>query len=404
LNVANLASLSSGLNVAGAANVGGAANVTGLVSVAGGLNVSSVTNLQNVLNVANLASLSSGLNVAGAANVGGAANVTGLVSVAGGLNVSSVTNLQNVLNVANLASLSSGLNVTGAANITGLVSLGNGLNVSSITNLQGALNVKGDVSIASTLNVSSLLRVNDAATFNSSLTVFNNFSTVLNGSLYVEKPTVLRSTLSVTGDATFLAGLLVEGNLTVTGTTTTLSTINLSVEDAGILIADQNLGDSIQTGLQIQYSADGTTKRYAGLMRFSGAKANDAGSFALFKDSTKLIESTMNNDDVLFANLLCNSFTCSSDLNLKCNIVTLNSTLHNIDGLRGVYHDWNNQEQSSKRQIGVIAQEVQAIYPELVSMSGNGYLCVDYPKLTAVLLQAVKELKAMVLEISSKVA
>jgi len=50
----------------------------------------------------------------------------------------------------------------------------------------------------------------------------------------------------------------------------------------------------------------------------------------------------------------------------------------------------------------VIAQEVQEVYPELVSKSGNDHLVVNYPKLTAVLLQSIKELKAMVLTLAAQ--
>jgi hypothetical protein len=97
-----------------------------------------------------------------------------------------------------------------------------------------------------------------------------------------------------------------------------------------------------------------------------------------------------------YAMLLAGSFNCASDMNLKKNVVTIENALDKLDGMRGVYHDWvdeNNKEHS----IGVIAQEVQAVYPELVHEGSDGYLSVNYPKLTAVLLQAIKELKALVL-------
>ena len=61
-----------------------------------------------------------------------------------------------------------------------------------------------------------------------------------------------------------------------------------------------------------------------------------------------------------------------------------------------------DENQPPSRQIGVIAQEVQSIYPELITVGGNGYLSVNYPKLTAVLLQSVKELKMKVLEIADR--
>jgi hypothetical protein len=43
--------------------------------------------------------------------------------------------------------------------------------------------------------------------------------------------------------------------------------------------------------------------------------------------------------------------------------------------------------------IGVVAQEIEAVLPELVSTSKNGYKSVDYTKLTAVLIETIKELK-----------
>ena len=75
-----------------------------------------------------------------------------------------------------------------------------------------------------------------------------------------------------------------------------------------------------------------------------------------------------------------------------------------VNQLNGYEFDWKEgiEEVVSKKghDIGVKAQEVQALYPELVHERDNGYLAVDYVKLTAVLLQAVKELSAKVDELS----
>jgi len=106
----------------------------------------------------------------------------------------------------------------------------------------------------------------------------------------------------------------------------------------------------------------------------------------------------------LYADLLLANITCFSDMNLKKNIVNIDGTLDKLDRIRGVYHHWIDTKQSEDRQIGVIAQEIQAVYPELVHENENGYLTVNYPKLTAVLLQSIKELKAMVLAICAKQA
>ena len=97
-----------------------------------------------------------------------------------------------------------------------------------------------------------------------------------------------------------------------------------------------------------------------------------------------------------YAVVMADSFNCASDSRLKKNIVDLDGALDKLDLIRGVYHEWIDESQGG-RQIGVIAQEIQAVYPELVMEGGNGFLSVNYPKLTAVLLQSVKELKALIL-------
>jgi hypothetical protein len=125
------------------------------------------------------------------------------------------------------------------------------------------------------------------------------------------------------------------------------------------------------------------------------------GGFLLFKDCVNHDDA---NETVIYDSLTVDTLECFSDMNLKKNIVTIDGALDKLDGIRGVYHDWINTKQSEDRQIGVIAQEVQAVYPELVHENENGYLSVNYPKLTAVLLQSIKELKAMVLAICAKQA
>ena len=61
-----------------------------------------------------------------------------------------------------------------------------------------------------------------------------------------------------------------------------------------------------------------------------------------------------------------------------------------------MYFDWDKDTYKksigkNKRQIGVIAQDVEKVYPEIVYTGKDGYKSVDYTKLTAVLIEAVKE-------------
>ena len=104
----------------------------------------------------------------------------------------------------------------------------------------------------------------------------------------------------------------------------------------------------------------------------------------------------------------------SSDMRLKKNIQQLGGALDKVLKLRGVSYYWKNKEElmampntmeddstmcylfDDKKQIGVIAQEVETIVPEVVLTDPNGYKAVDYSKLTPVLIEAMKEQQAII--------
>jgi len=81
-----------------------------------------------------------------------------------------------------------------------------------------------------------------------------------------------------------------------------------------------------------------------------------------------------------------------SDIRLKTKIETLTDVLSKLEQLRGVSYEYKNQEKyATGPQIGVIAQELQKVFPELVKTDAKGYLSVNYSQLTGVLIQAIKE-------------
>lgn len=86
----------------------------------------------------------------------------------------------------------------------------------------------------------------------------------------------------------------------------------------------------------------------------------------------------------------------SSDKRLKTNILPIESALDKIDKLGGYTFDWIPTEEVHSNEgtdIGVIAQEIEEQFPELVTTRENGYKAVKYDKLVAVLLQGIKELR-----------
>ncbi|MDM8560879.1 tail fiber domain-containing protein [Candidatus Parabeggiatoa sp. HSG14] len=80
-----------------------------------------------------------------------------------------------------------------------------------------------------------------------------------------------------------------------------------------------------------------------------------------------------------------------SDQRHKKNIHSLENTLSKLAQLRGVSFKWKDNAQNADTQIGLIAQEVETVLPELVSTDNEGYKSIAYGKLTAVLIEALKE-------------
>lgn len=94
------------------------------------------------------------------------------------------------------------------------------------------------------------------------------------------------------------------------------------------------------------------------------------------------------------------AFNTWSDARMKTNIQQLGRVLDKLEGIRGVAFDWAESPQvfgcvPGQSSIGVIAQEVETVFPELVSGHGDEtYKAVNYSGLTAALIEAAKELKA----------
>ena len=86
-----------------------------------------------------------------------------------------------------------------------------------------------------------------------------------------------------------------------------------------------------------------------------------------------------------------------SDIRQKENIVTIKSGVSLVEQLRGVRFDWKEgfkqktNTDKDKRQIGMIAQEVEEVLPEVVFTDKKGYKSISYPNVTAVLVEAIKE-------------
>jgi hypothetical protein len=133
-----------------------------------------------------------------------------------------------------------------------------------------------------------------------------------------------------------------------------------------------------------QITDDGTTVSFAGALGVGTSSPTTAG----------LIRAT--NDVIAFY---------SSDERLKDNKVLLTEALDKVNQLNGYEFDWIPMvgiHENEGHDIGVIAQEVEKILPEVVTTRDNGYKAVKYEKIVALLIEAIKELSNEVKELKDK--
>jgi len=205
------------------------------------------------------------------------------------------------------------------------------------------------------------------------------------GSSYI---TALRLDMSDAGRATFNGSVDIGGGLiTRTG--------DLTFDVSGDIILDA-AGENVifkQSGTergQIDMGSANFTLRASTSDKDMIFRVNDGGTeiVALTIDASEAGAATFNNN-----------VTAYSDERLKDNIQTLESGLDKVNRLRGVTYT-----RDEKENIGVIAQEVEKILPEIVLTADDemGTKSVDYSRLTAVLIEAVKELSAKIEKLENK--
>jgi hypothetical protein len=100
----------------------------------------------------------------------------------------------------------------------------------------------------------------------------------------------------------------------------------------------------------------------------------------------------------------------SSDQRLKTNIELITDAVNKVGKLDGVTYNWNelanqidNNKKTNVRESGLIAQQVEAVLPEVVATRENGYMAVKYEKVVPLLVEAIKELTSRVEKLEKQV-
>ncbi len=101
-------------------------------------------------------------------------------------------------------------------------------------------------------------------------------------------------------------------------------------------------------------------------------------------------DATVGNDLTVSGDIVVNS-----DMRLKANIISLGSTLYKLLQIDGKTYTMK-RDAKQKQKIGVLAQDIEKVFPELVVENNNGIKSVNYQGLVPVLINSIKEQDAKI--------
>ena len=97
----------------------------------------------------------------------------------------------------------------------------------------------------------------------------------------------------------------------------------------------------------------------------------------------------------------------SSDISLKDNIRPIESAIFKVQQIRGVTFDWNEKsnelQQEKGHDVGLIAQEVEMVLPEVIQIRKDGIKAISYEKVVPLLVEAIKEQQTLIEDLSNRI-
>ena len=243
----------------------------------------------------------------------------------------------------------------------------------SFSNTSGtSKGAKGDHSIA--MGVNTIASGNFSTATGDSTTASGNYSTAMG---YSSTASALHSTaIGRTTTASGVSSTAMGYDTTASGKYSTAMGSDTTASDYGSFVIGQynSSGNSV-TGSATSFSASNT----AFVIGKGTSNGNRSDAFKVMFNG----DATIGNDLTVSGDVVV-----SSDARLKANIVSLGSTLSRLLLIDGKTY---TMKKDGKQKIGVLAQDIREVFPELVSEDANEMLAVNYQGLVPVLINALKE-------------
>ena len=317
---------------------------------------------------------------------------TGSVRVSNGITGSLLSTNGVLSSSAQIATDISGSSTTLSSSIAADIA------VNSATSASLQARVTSNESSVTSLNSSTgsyLLNTTD--TLNGDLTVTGTLTAQQFNTEYVTSSVILQSGSTQFGDSaddvhTFTGSVNISGSTTmqalqadVINATTINATVSGSIDQA-------TTASFSTTSVSASNASTASTVNFnGGLTTTSDVQFDSFGVGTAASGTTGEIRAT---GDI--------TAYYSSDERLKDNITPLSDAINKIDQINGYEFDWNSNSSHSGHDVGVIAQEIEKVLPEVVVTRDNGYKAVRYEKIVALLISAIKEQQLQINELKSK--
>jgi cytoskeletal protein CcmA (bactofilin family) len=286
--------------------------------------------------------------------------------------------------IADNATITGNASVGGTLGVTGVLTgtsldISGDIDVDGITNLD-VVDIDGAVNMASTLLVTGVL---------------TGTSLDISGDIDVDGTTNL-DVVDIDGAVNMATTLL------VTGETTLQTHLNMGDDDQIKLGASADL-KIYHDGSNSYVSDTGTgslviSGSAVSIVNAAGTEnmifATENGAVTLYYDNGAKIATTSAGVQVTGTITASGDITAFSDRRLKTDIKPITNALPKVMQMQGVYYKRNDIE-NPPQSIGVIAQDMEAILPEIIHTADDDMQTksVDYGKLCAILIESIKELK-----------
>ena len=407
--------------------VNGDARITGILTIGTSSLTLDGTNNQIIIGTgvtireSGSASFSDGLIVSGVSTLGTVKIFSGIITATSGIVTyyGDGSKLQGIVSTAGVTVLDEGSQV--GTSVTTLNFVGSTISVSNAVNGISTVTVIGSntATFATTAGIATFATTAGIATFATTAGISTSIiggigsitqlqvtgiSTFNNGPIFIGAATstgTASQPLQVTG------GAYVSGNLGIGSTNPAqkLHVVGNVRITGGIYDSNNNVGSAssvlTSTGSGISWVAAS-----GGGATLTNDTTTNATYYPTFSSATSGTYSTayVSNTKCTFnpstGTLSATVFTSLSDETQKTDIQPIENAISIVKQLQGVKYKWINDD--NQPSIGVIAQEVEKVLPEVVSTNDNGLKSVSYGNIIGLLIEAIKEQQVCIEELKKK--